>query len=75
MSRSLVLKSTIYESQTFGILQKLASGEYPLRAFHDAADAAEVGALATKTMLAQVIYIKRPNPILRFTCSLFAFVS
>lgn len=37
-------------------MQKLAAGEDPLKAFSDAADAAEAGAAATKTMMAQVIY-------------------
>lgn len=58
-----------------GILQKLASGEDPYKAFHDAADAAGAGAVATKTMLAQVLYVKRLNPVLRFTYLLFVFVS
>lgn len=58
-----------------GILQKLASGEDPFKAFHDAADAAEAGAVATKTMLAQVLYNKRLTPFLRFIYSLFVFLS
>lgn len=33
--------------------EKLAAGEDPLKAFSDAADAAEAGAAATKTMMAQ----------------------
>jgi dihydroxyacetone kinase len=36
------------------MMQKLAAGEDPFKAFHDAADAAKAGAAATKSMLAQV---------------------
>lgn len=58
-------------SQLLKLLQKLAAGDDPLKAFNAAADAAVAGAEATRTMLAQVTLKPTLKLFLRLTHSLF----